>query len=163
MTIREEIIILLTVRIIKDQNDMAEDSEEVLQDVERYRVGMRQGVRWWGRERLAHAHYEWALEHLDKGSTSQALWDLDLAINNNPKLLVAIKLKEELINKRQWEEDDSSIRSYLLREIAKEEGIDAPIFGRPLPRPLNKEDEAVTSQPAAEMGSAIPALQGDRS
>src|SRR5262249_51088219 len=60
-TQREEVIILLTVKIVKDAECTPEAGERLMEDVERYRVGMRQGLRWWGRERLAQAHYHCAL------------------------------------------------------------------------------------------------------
>ena len=133
-TQREEVIILLTVHIIKDDEAITEASIEAVQDVERYRVGMRQALQWFGRERLAQAHYHWALEHLANGHMSRALWDLDLALNNSPKLLAAAKAKEELLDKRAWEEDSSSIRGFLSRLIMKEQGLIRPDFDRPEPQ-----------------------------
>lgn len=132
-TQREEIIILLTVHLIKDDQALCEASKDLVQDVERYRVGMRQGLQWFGRERLAQAHYRWALEHLSKGRLSRALWDLDIAINNNPTFLAAIKLKEDLLCKREWDEDNSAIRNFVERQIAREQGRGTPQFGRPEP------------------------------
>lgn len=132
-TQREEIIILLTVHLIKDDQAMQEASADVIQNVERYRVGMRQGLQWFGRERLAQAHYRWALEHLNKGHMGRALWDLDLAINNNPKFLAAIKLKEDLLCRREWDEENTSIRAFVQRQIQRERGpVEVP-FGRPDP------------------------------
>jgi type IV pilus assembly protein PilQ len=130
-TTREEIIILLTVHIVKDDNAYAEAGAELAEDVERYRVGMRQGLQWFGRERLSQAHYHWALEHLDAGNTEKALWDLNLAINNNPKMLPAIKLKEKLEGKRQYSNEGSSVRDFLIKEIMREQGAVTPLFGRP--------------------------------
>ena len=51
-TTREEVIILITPRIIKHANDEAV-SEQILEKVERMRIGARKGMRWWGRSRLA--------------------------------------------------------------------------------------------------------------
>ena len=132
-TQREEVIILLTVHIVKDDEHTMADSEKLLQDAERFRVGMRQGVQWFGRERLAQAHYQWALEHLNKGRLSSALWDLDLAINNNPKFLAAIRLKEQLLDRRAWDEEGSAVRGFVLRQIMKDRGVVTPFFGRPGP------------------------------
>jgi type IV pilus assembly protein PilQ len=160
-TQREEIIILLTVHVIKDDQAMHEASAEVIQDVERYRVGMRQGLQWFGRERLAQAHYRWALEHLEHGRVSKALWDLDLAINNNPKFLAAVKLKESLLCRREWDEDNTSIRGYLERQIQREQGRDLPPYGRPAPQLILPElkgpngfDESPSDRPKAEKPSA---------
>lgn len=132
-TQREEVIILLTVHIVKEDDSLAEESRRLAEDIERYRVGMRRGLQWFGRERLAQAHYQWALEHVSRGHLSRALWDLDLAVNNNPKFLAAIKLREELSDKRRWEDEGSTIRSFLTEQIMREEGVVTPPFGRPGP------------------------------
>ncbi len=132
-TQREEVIILLTVHLIDDAESFVEASKQSLQDVEAYRAGMRESLQWFGRERLAQAHYKWAVEHLSKGKRGKALWDLNLAINNNPKLIAAIRLKEQLEDRQLWEDDGSAIRSFVAHEIMKDEGLVQPIFGRPGP------------------------------
>lgn len=132
-TQREEVIILLTVHIVKDDDALAEASAEAIENVERYRVGMRRGMQWFGRERLAQAHYQWALEHVEKGRIGKAIWDLNLAINNHPQFLAAIRLKEQLVDRRAWDEESSEIRGFLDRLIMKEQGIMATPFGRPGP------------------------------
>lgn len=130
---REEVIILLTVHVVKDDEQADKLADEALQDVERYRVGMRQGLMFHGRERLAQAHYRWAMEHVSKGNTGLALWDLQLAINNNPKMLAAIKLKERITGEREFDEDSSAIRTFVQQLIAQEDGQTGPFFGRPEP------------------------------
>jgi type IV pilus assembly protein PilQ len=132
-TQREEVIILLTIHIIKDNDSVDLAGAEAEEDIERYRVGMRQGLQWYGRERLAQAHYRWALDHLAKGHMSKAMWDLDLAINNNPKFMAAIKLKEKLLDGHQWDDDSSSVRGFLMDLIMQEQGLISPIFGWPGP------------------------------
>ena len=130
-TQREEVIILLTVHLIKDDECYAQTGEKLADDVERYRVGMREGLQWFGRERLAQAHYHWAVEHMAKGHTNRALWDLNLAINNNPKFIAAIKLKEQLLDKRAWDEDSASTRDFIRRQIMRETGTVVPLYDRP--------------------------------
>jgi type IV pilus assembly protein PilQ len=131
-TVREEVIILLTVHVLKGEAD-AVASAELKEDTERFRVGMRQGTQWFGRDRLAQAHYRWAMEHLQNGNISMALWDAQLAIHNQPRHIQAAKLKEKLLGKRNWEEEASSIRTYVRNRILEEEGIEAPPYGRPAP------------------------------
>jgi type IV pilus assembly protein PilQ len=129
-TVREEVIVLLTVHIIKGDDDSAA-GEELKQDVERMRVGMRRGIQWFGRERLGEAHYRWALEHLARGDTCKALWDTELALNNFPRHVPAEKLKEKLLNKRSWEAEGSIAREYVRDRIAEETGVKSTPFGRP--------------------------------
>jgi type IV pilus assembly protein PilQ len=131
-TVREEVIVLLTVHILKGEPE-AEAAAEMREDVERYRVGMRQGMQWFSRERLAQAHYRWAMEHFQNGDLDRALWDARLAIHNYPRHIHAAKLKEKLLNKRNWDSDASSIRTYVQERIAEEQGIQRSFFGRPGP------------------------------
>ena len=56
--------------VVWDSNLKA--SLAALNDVERYRVGMRQGLQFTGRERLAQAHYHWATQH----AANVAAWNV---------------------------------------------------------------------------------------
>lgn len=138
-TVREEVIVLLTVHVIKGEPDSLA-SDALQEDAERFRVGMRQGMQWLGRERLAQAHFRWAMSHLASGDVDKALWDTRLAIHNSPRHLDAIKLKEKLLNKRNWESDASAIRTYVSERLAEEQGIVKPPFGRPGPPFVVPED-----------------------
>jgi hypothetical protein len=128
---------------------------------------MRQGLQWHGRERLAQAHYHWALEHLEQGAGGKALWDLDLAINNNPKFMAAIKAKERLLGQRQWDDEGSTIRGFLSRQLMKERGVLTPMFDRPAARldvpglqgPSGFDQGAGTGEPGA--GGEADAVRED--
>lgn len=139
-SVREEVVILLTVHVVKGDADM-QASLEMREDVERFRVGMRQGLQWFGRERLAEAHYRWALEHLAGGDDAKALWDAQMALNNYPRHVDAAKLKEKITGRRDWESEASSIRHYVHDRINEENGIQAPPFGRPAAPPFHEADE----------------------
>ncbi|HEX8911133.1 MAG TPA: secretin and TonB N-terminal domain-containing protein, partial [Humisphaera sp.] len=65
-TTREEVIILLTPHIVKDESAYAAAGAEMARDAERLRVGMRKGLMPWGRERLAETWYEKAQSELRK-------------------------------------------------------------------------------------------------
>ncbi|MCZ6682106.1 MAG: hypothetical protein O7B26_02910 [Planctomycetota bacterium] len=132
-TVREEVIILLTVHIVKDGGDYAA-SDELNEDIERHRAGMRHGLQWLGRERLAQAHYRWAVSHFDRGEVDRALWDARMAIRNSPRHLPAIKLIEKITRNREWDSEASAIRNYVRARIAEENGVEFRPFGRPVPR-----------------------------
>lgn len=132
-TVREEVIILLTVHIIKSDEKENEAGREMREDVERIRVGLRKGLQWFGRERLGQAHYRWALQHLENGDIHRAIWDANLALHIFPGHLNALKLKEKLLNQRAWEDESSSVRSYVMDRIMEEAGVVKPAFGRPGP------------------------------
>ncbi len=132
VTVREEVIILLTVHIIKGKPDERAGSA-LKEDVERFRVGTRRGLQWLGRERLGQAHYRWALEHMGRGDLEKSLWDVEMALHNSPRHMHAIKLKEELLGRRSWESESRSVYTYVMDRIAEENGIEEPHFGRPAP------------------------------
>jgi type IV pilus assembly protein PilQ len=170
-TVREEVIILLTVHILKGEAD-AVASAELKEDLERFRVGMRQGMQWFGRDRLAQTHYRWALEHLQRGNVNMALWDAQLAIHNQPRHIEAAKLKEKLLGKRNWEEEASSIRTYIRDRVNEENGIKTPPWGRPAPpfvipegvqgaAGLEEEDGESGSDPGEDGGTGSEPGGGD--
>ena len=132
-TAREEVIILLTVHIVKDHAAYASASHEEYQNIERLRVGLRRGLMWHGRDRLAQMHYRKGWEYFNAGDTEKALWHLDLALHNNARWLAAIQLKEKILQERAWYDDASASRGFLHRLIAQERGDVRRPFGRPGP------------------------------
>lgn len=136
-TTREEVIILLTPHIVKDDSVYSELSEQALKDAEKLRVGVRKGMMFWGRQRLADMSYEWAVSEAAKSNRTLALWYLDAATNLNPKLLEAIDLKQQLTGKQISTTDGSSIRSFVRRAMLR--------------------DVAPATQPAADAGSEADA------
>ncbi len=168
-TVREEVIILLTVHIIKGEHEKDyEAGKNMNEDVERIRVGGRNGIQWFGRERVSEAHYRWAMQHLAKGDTEKALWDAEMAIQIYPRHLQAIKLKEKLQGQREWEDDTATVRTYVRNLIEEESGPLTPPYGRPappfkLPEGLNGPSglEENTENEPADNGKMSPASMGD--
>lgn len=130
-TRREEVIILLTVHIVKDHGRYAEASREQYENIERMRVGLRHGLMWHGRERIAQAQYGRALDALADGDRDTALWHLNMSLHNNLRFLPAIRLKENILGERAWDEDGTGGRAFLHRLIAQEHGYPLAPFGRP--------------------------------
>ncbi len=123
-TVREEIIILITPHIIKQAAAEAVGSQ-VKAEIERIRIGNRKGLRWWGRNRLAQEHLRAAKQHLRAGKVDRALWDLDMALSMDPKMLEAIRLKERLTHKAYWANEvrGASTRFLMERVLLQEQGI----------------------------------------
>lgn len=123
-TSREEVIILITPRIIKQSVDEA-IGDQLKEDVERFRVGQRKGLMWWGRDRLAQTHMRWARKNLADGKTCQALWDVDLALSMSPQMADAIELKETLTGKAIWSDEarTSNARWIIERMMMQEMGL----------------------------------------
>ncbi len=100
-TVREEVIILITPRIVKQEADEAV-SAQLKDDIERFRVGMRNGLQWYGRSRLAQSFLRSAKEALRSENRTQAEWCVDLALSLNPRFDEAIRLKERLTEQAYW-------------------------------------------------------------
>ena len=127
-TTRQEIIILLTPHIVKDDDAYSALSEQELKEAEKLRVGVRKGMMWFGRERLADGFYEAALTELHKPvpDTNKALWDLNCATNLNPTFIEAIDLKEKLTGQIVGASDNSTIRNFVKRAILMDDVVPAP-------------------------------------
>jgi type IV pilus assembly protein PilQ len=155
-TNRQEIIILLTPHIIKDDAEYSKASEEEMKEADKLRIGVRKGMMWFGRERLAESAYENAVAEMNKPNPNLdlALWHLNCAINLNPKFLEAIEMKERITGKQVTDVDNSAIRSFVRKQIMAETPA-PPIVDaapRPLPSPATKPSpagEAVLAKPLA--------------
>lgn len=130
-TAREEVIILLTIHIVKDRKAYADASAAQYENVEKMRVGIRQGLMWHGRERIAQAQYRKALKALAAGDDSKANWHLKMALHNNSRFLPAIQLREKMSRSREWDEDTTGGRGFMHQLLANDRGSDGSIFGRP--------------------------------
>lgn len=117
--VREEVIVLLTPHIVDAERD-SELTGWALDEVERRRVLAHRGLMPWGRERLAQAHYRWALEHQRAGRIDKALWDLELALALNPRFVEADWLREELTQTATQEPDNSVVHD-LVRKLIEAE------------------------------------------
>jgi type IV pilus secretin PilQ/predicted competence protein len=127
-TTRQEIIILLTPHIIKDGSAYAKLSETELKHAEDLRVGVRKGMMFFGRERLAEQAYENAVAEMNKPNPDRnvALWHLNVATNLNPTFLEAIELKEKISGRQVTDADNSSIRSFVSRSILADQSYKLP-------------------------------------
>ncbi|MCK4659095.1 MAG: hypothetical protein KAV82_06190 [Phycisphaerae bacterium] len=132
-TERQEVIILLTVHLVKDQDAYARAGEKMRQDIERMRVGLRKHLMWGGRERLAQAYYRKSLEHFANGDSDKALWDVKMALYNYPRFISAVELKEEILGMRDWDDDGAAGRNFIYRIIMQERSIKPPDYDRAAP------------------------------
>lgn len=121
-TTREEIIILLTPHVVKDETAYANASENELKEAEKLRVGVRQGMMPFGRERLAESSYEKAVAEMNKPNPDRqkAIWHLNCATNLNPMFSEAITLKQQLTGQQVSTSDNSTIRGFIRRLVTME-------------------------------------------
>lgn len=132
-TVREEVIILLTVHVIKDAPAEQERHTALLEDIELARVGSRRGLLGVGREQLAQAFYQEALRQAELGDWDRALLNVRMALHNYPKHSAALKLLEQLQGQRLWSNEGSRMRTFALELIEAERPGDErpPPLGRP--------------------------------
>ncbi len=150
-TQREEVIILLTPHIIKDDSAFSRLSEEQKKETEKLRVGVRQGMMPWGRERLAESSYEKAVAEMNKPNPDRqkAIWHLNCATNLNPSFSEAIDLKQKVTGREITTSDNSSIRGFVRKMMLED-------------RPLPVAAAAPATQPATQSSTATalaPATQ----
>ena len=126
-TQREEVIILLTPHIVKDDESFSKESEAEAKEAEKLRVGVRRGMMPWGRERLAETAYQSAISELNKPNPDRqkAIWHLNCATNLNPKFVEAIDLKEKLTGREVTTSDNSSMRGFVRRQILLDRAMPA--------------------------------------
>jgi type IV pilus assembly protein PilQ len=132
-TQRQEIIILLTPHIIKDEDAYADASGKIMDDVEKLRVGVRKGMMPWGRERLAESSYEKAVTEMNKANPDRkkAIWYLNCATNLNPTFMEAINLKQSLTGHEVTDVDNSAIRDFVRQQMLDRDrpATTQPTFG----------------------------------
>lgn len=115
-SLKQEVIILLTPHVVDDpvQDNVG---RELLAETERIRVGIRKGLQWYGRDRLAQAWYRAAEGSLRAGHPRRALLAANLALSLQPTFLNAIKLREEVLQKDLTEPAGSAIKDLVLRRL----------------------------------------------
>ncbi len=162
-TQRDEIIILLTPHIVKDQSAYSELSQEQLRTFDQMRVGVRKGMMFWGRNRLAESAYESAKRELAKPHPDRhlAVWDLNEATNLNPTFAEAIELKEQVTGHMVTEASGSSIRDFVqeavLRDVPPAPAPSTePAVAPPAKGPAAVRPEAPTTVPVADVPATMP-------
>jgi hypothetical protein len=54
-----------------------------------------------------------------------------MALHSHPRLTPAIKLREQILQHRDWHDDGTASRRFIYEMIARERGYALPPFGRP--------------------------------
>lgn len=147
---REEIIIAITPHIIK-QDEAEAMGDQAIGDIERYRIGSRNGMRWWGRTRLAEQCVRNARRALSDEDTEKAMWNIDMALSMRPRMEEATRLKERLTQEAYWSDhvrDD--ITRYLTQRMLMQEL--AKPAGRVLPPNRPRDPEKISPEVREKLG-----------
>lgn len=120
-TTRNEVIILITPHIIRNEVDAAV-SRQLRDDVERIRMGQRNGLQWWSSERMAMCYLRKAKQRLRAGDRERALWDIDMALSIRPRFIEAMRLKEQITQKAFWADEARHAPSrYIVERMVMQE------------------------------------------
>jgi len=93
---REEVMVLMTVHVIKHDRLYNELGDRMRIEANDVRLGLRERMQWFGRQKLAEAHLESAVEHLDAGRRDRALFHTRMALSSDPTLALGRRLRAQL-------------------------------------------------------------------
>jgi hypothetical protein len=127
-TVRVETIVLVTPHIINDDTALYDESEKQAEDVQRQMLGNRAELQPWGRDRIAQLWYSKARDQLEKGDKDKALMYVDWALNTQPRFIEAIKLREELTNRKVEEATQSDLQPFV-RNVLTDDASITPDMG----------------------------------
>jgi type IV pilus assembly protein PilQ len=161
-TARQEIIILLTPHIIKDYDAYASASEDEARAGDRLEVGARHGLMPWGRERLAESWYEMAVTEMAKPHPDRkvALWHLDCAIHLNPMFTEALDLRAQVTGKEMTATDNSTIRSFVRKQIMTDKANPKNEDPRPAVTPIDPTPATQAGRDAAKPSNTSAKAKG---
>jgi hypothetical protein len=148
-TNREEVIMLLTPHIIKDDAAVDRLSKEELRLADQLRVGNRKGMMPWGRQRMAESEYEKALAEYNKpkAKNQKVLWHLNAALNLNPKFSEAMALKQQVSGKVISTSESGNVRGLVTRMILNDR------VGGPAAPPAPRTEETKPAIPSIPQAS----------
>jgi len=121
LTQRVEVIILLTPHIIEEPEDTGGDQAQT--DIDRKTDGVRKGLQWIGRRKLAEDRYIKAARYYVEGNTEAAIKELEYVLSLRPTYLEAIRLKEKIIAELSPEEAQKMDRIILEAVESEDTGI----------------------------------------
>ena len=106
---RSEIIFIVKATIVKDNANRA-SANQALESIRLRRLGAREGLLPWSREKMSSSHLREAYLATDKGDTKRAQWHVEMALNINPVYVEARRMKEKLSGTRGLMPNNSILR-----------------------------------------------------
>jgi hypothetical protein len=119
-----------SVLVVTDYTQNLQKVTQILAEVDHppeqvLRLGVRKGLMFFDRQRLAESAYENAVAELSKPhpDNNVALWHLDTATNLDPNFQEAIELKEKVSGRRVTDSETSMIRDFVSRSVPGSTGV----------------------------------------
>ncbi len=98
---RDEYIFMVRPTIVKDEQLIAK-GEQGLDGIELARIGAREGLLPWSRDKLVAYHMQAAMDRYKQGDVKKALMFTNWALNIDPNLVQAQRFKERLTGDRMF-------------------------------------------------------------
>ena len=124
--VREEVIFLITPHIVKEPA-YQQASQEALDNCNRKLLGMREGMQWHSRDRLAAGHYQAACADKAAGDLSGALWHSNMASEVSPMFLDAQNLRDELLGEQAYCQGEYGSMRVFVRKLIEGENADVQL------------------------------------
>ncbi len=124
---RQEVIILLTPHIIKNETEYSEASKAQQERADKMLIGSRKGMMCWSRDRMAEMSYDKAKTELSQKypDREKAMWYLDCATSLRPVFPEAYAMKEAVSSQEIAAADQSSIRYFVQRQVMMDQAAAA--------------------------------------
>ncbi|MDH3584177.1 MAG: type II and III secretion system protein, partial [Phycisphaerae bacterium] len=120
---RTETIFLVTPHVVKDRA-LSVAGAAINEGVEMTRIGTREKLLPWSRTKLSAAHVRDALRAMEKGDKSRAAWEAGLALDLDPRMAEARRLKEKLAGHRLYWPNNGLLDSMVDNMVRKQTGVD---------------------------------------
>ena len=125
-TLRTEVIFLITPTIMKDQS-MYAAGDDAADQIEHVRVGARQQLLPWSRDKLTSSHMQEAMKHYKAGDMEKAEWAVNKALNLDPSMISALKLKEEITGNRPFAPQRSILNDVINSMVEEAAAVTEPM------------------------------------
>lgn len=116
---RSEVIFLIRPTIVHDKS-MATAGREARRDIQLARLGSREELLPWSRTKLTESYMQDALQYMQKGNQKKALWNVNKALNLDPTMVDALKLKEKITGQKLYFHDRDRLQSVVDQMIRQQ-------------------------------------------
>lgn len=176
-TVRSEVIFLITPHIVKDRA-IAIAGAATLDSIQMMHAGARESLLPWSKTKLSASHLRSAMEFYSGNQMDKAMWEVDMALGAEPRMVEALRLKERMAGHRLYVPRNNMLEETVSMMVDQQRGAvtqplrplkptpgpggmlkDRPELEKRIPEPVTTE--GVRSQsiqaPAEDKGAKTPA------
>ena len=119
--VRNEVIFLITPRIMKDEI-LTASGKAARNGIEDVRISMREGLLPWSRSKRTANYLQRAQKLIKEGDGDKALWNVKLALMLDPTHLQAMRMKEEMTGVHTYVDERSILENSIDKMIEQKIG-----------------------------------------